>query len=168
LTGRFVAALVGSPFGLRGFVKLRSTSGEYENLRRLGSVLIRQGGRLQSYEVEESVPLFKTLAVKFRGIDGPEAAKALRGAELLVDRDQAAPLGEEEFYIEDLKGIVVTLEDGEALGEISDVVEGGGGDLVEIRLPSGERRFVPFRKEFFGDIAPEDRRAVLLNRWILE
>jgi 16S rRNA processing protein RimM len=168
LTGQFVTALVGAPFGLRGFVKLRSASGDYENLRRLDSVLIRQGEGLQSYEVEETVPLSKALAVKFRGIDSPEAAKALQGAELLVDRDQAAPLGAGEFYVEDLKGIAVSLENGEVLGEISDVVEGGGGDLVELRLSSGERRFVPFRKEFFGDIVPEERRAVLLNRWILE
>jgi 16S rRNA processing protein RimM len=54
------------------------------------------------------------------------------------------------------------------LGVITDVLDTGGGSLVEIRLPSGELRLVPFRNEFFGDINPETRRAVLLNRWILE
>jgi hypothetical protein len=37
-----------------------------------------------------------------------------------------------------------------------------------MRLPTGELRLIPFRKEFFGDVSPEARRVVLLERWILE
>ena len=40
--------------------------------------------------------------------------------------------------------------------------------LAEIALDSGEKRLVPFKNEFFGDIDIQNGRAVLLNRWILE
>jgi 16S rRNA processing protein RimM len=143
-------------------------SGEYAYLTGLDSVIIRRGTRLDTCEIEEVVLLSSSAAMKFRGIDTPEAAKTLAGAELLVDRAHAAPLGAGEFYIEDLKGITVILESGEVLGEIADVLEGGGGQLVELRFPSGETRLIPFRKEFFGDIGIESRRAVLLDRRILE
>ena len=54
------------------------------------------------------------------------------------------------------------------MGEITGVLEGGGGFLVEVRLPSTELRLIPFRNEFFGEVDPENRRAVLLEEWILE
>jgi 16S rRNA processing protein RimM len=110
----------------------------------------------------------ESLLVKLRGIDTPEAAKTLKGAEIVTGRENAAPLGPDEYYIGDLQGITVVSLDGEVLGQVMDVLEGGGGDLVEMRLPSGELKLVPFRKEFFGDVSPEQGRAVLLCRWILE
>jgi 16S rRNA processing protein RimM len=163
---RFVAALVGPPFGLKGFVKVRSLSGEFDHLLRLKQAVLRQGGREQVRELEaaEGVP---SLVMKFRGIDSPEAARVLTGAELLVGRDEAAPLGQGEYYIEDLKGLEVW-EGAEVLGSISDILEGGGGSLAELRLTSGETRLVPFRDEFFGEVDIEGKRARLLCRWILE
>jgi 16S rRNA processing protein RimM len=51
---------------------------------------------------------------------------------------------------------------------VTGVLEAGGGRLLELRLPGGELRLVPFRDEFFGEVDPEKGRAVLLCRWILE
>jgi 16S rRNA processing protein RimM len=167
LTDRFVAALVGLPFGLKGFVKVRPLSGESGHIRALPSVLLRLGGIEGVYEVEEITGTDAAPMVKFRGIDSPEAARSLTGAELLVDRAQAAPLKPGEFYVEDLRGLPVFLPGGEPVGEITDVIEGGGGSLIELRLPSGDLRLVPFRDEFFGDVNPRENRAVLLERWIL-
>jgi 16S rRNA processing protein RimM len=106
--------------------------------------------------------------MKFKGIDSPEAAKLLSGAEIVADRAHAAPLKPGEFYIEDLKGLEVADETGEILGTIADIVEGGGGELAELKLNTGETKLVPFRNEFFGKISLEDNRAILLEKWILE
>jgi 16S rRNA processing protein RimM len=118
-------------------------------------------------EVEAAEAVFPSLLMKFRGIDSPEAAKALKGMEILVDRDEAAPLRQGEYYIEDLKGMEVYAGT-EVLGEISAILEGGGGNLAELRLRTGEIRLVPFRDEFFGDVDVEGRRAELRSLWILE
>ncbi|MDR0400431.1 MAG: ribosome maturation factor RimM [Treponema sp.] len=163
---RFTAALVGPPFGLKGFVKIRSLSGEFEHLLTLKQAVLRQGGREQLREIEAAAG-GPSLIMKFRGFNSPEAARVLTGAELLVSREEAAPLRRGEYYIEDLKGLEVW-EGAEALGLITDVLEGGGGSLVELRLKNGETRLVPFRDEFFGDIDLAGRRAPLLCRWILE
>jgi 16S rRNA processing protein RimM len=162
---RFVAAHVGSPFGLKGFVKVHSLSGEIEHLLKLKQAVLRQGAKERVWEIEEAEG--PSLVMKFRGIDSPEAAKTLSGAELLVGRDEAAPLGRGEYYIEDIKGLEVW-EGEESLGLINDVLEGGGGSMVELRLKTGETRLVPFRDEFFGEIDLKGRRARLLCRWILE
>ena len=165
---RFTAARIGPPFGVKGFVRIRSLSGEYEHLTRLSRVAARQGERERIWEIEEVIPVSRGLAMKFRGIDTPEAAKTLAGALIILDRDQAAPLKTGEFYVEDLTGLAVVSVSGETLGHITGVLEGGGGSLAEIRLVSGEIRLAPFRNEFFGDINLETGQAVLLHPWILE
>jgi 16S rRNA processing protein RimM len=159
---------VGAPFGVKGFVKIRSLSGETEHLEEIESVILRRENQETLYYIEKILRTGPGLVMKFRGVDSPEAAKALGRAELIVDRAHAAPLGEDEYYVEDLRGIMVEDAAGTVYGEILDVLEGGGGALAEIRLPSGEAKLIPFRKEFFGEIIPEKRRAVLLTPWILE
>jgi 16S rRNA processing protein RimM len=108
------------------------------------------------------------LLVKFNGVDTPEAAKAVSGAEILVLRSEAAALSKNEYYIEDLKGFSVVDSGGKRLGELLDILEGGGGQLAELRLISGETRLVPFRNEFFGEISVERGEMILLSCWILE
>jgi 16S rRNA processing protein RimM len=168
LIDQFVTALVGAPFGVKGFVKLKPLSGGWEHLARLDAVLLRRESVETLFYIEETMRSGSSLAVKFRGINTPEAAKTLTGAELLIDRAHAAPLGEDEYYVEDLRGLPVSDKDGAVLGEIRDVLEGGGGQLIEVLLPKGESRLVPFRGEFFGEIDIEKRRVMLLETWILE
>jgi 16S rRNA processing protein RimM len=169
LTEKFVAALIGPPFGLKGFVKVRPFSGDIDHLLRLEAAVLRQGGQERALVIEEAVAQPPAVLFKFAGFDSPEAVKALAGAELLVGREGASPLDEGEFYIEDLKGLeVAAAEGGEIIGRISGIVEGGGGELAEIALAAGGVRLVPFRKEFFVDISLEKGRALLENLWILE
>jgi len=165
---RFTLGLVGSPFGLKGFVKVKPLSGETDHFSRLIEVILRQGEKEDRKEVAEVLSQGKTLLVRFAGIDSPEAAALLKGAEIIADREYAAPLKDGEFYVEDLKGLEVVTGKGEILGHITNVVEGGGGNLAELKILSGETRFAPFRKEFFGVVDLEGGKIVLLEPWILE
>jgi 16S rRNA processing protein RimM len=177
---------LGAPFGLTGRIKLESLSGEITHLLELQKVTLRkksaksagdgaesvgaggaEGGAdsEKTFDVEEvfSAPL----SIKLKGIDSPEAAKALKGWEIMIPRAEAAPLDTDEFYIEDLRGMAVSAAS-QTLGAISDVIEGGGGFLAEILLASGEKRLVPFRDEFFGKVDTAAGRAELRHTWILE
>jgi 16S rRNA processing protein RimM len=176
---QFVAGVVGAPFGLKGFVKVRSLSGEIDHLLKLQSVTLRQGATERIWEIEESAAVFPAAALKFKDIDNPEDAKILSGAELIVSREQASPLKKGEYYIEDLRGLEVLApsegieapggaQSPEILGHIADIIEGGGGNLAEVELLTGETRLVPFRDEFFGEVNLKTRKIALLNRWILE
>jgi len=162
---RFVVGIIGSPFGVNGFVKIHSCSGEIDHLLRLQSVTVSKDGKERVLQIEESSP--SPLAMRFAGINTPEAAKVLTGAQLLANREQAAPLANGEYYIEDLKELTVITEGGETIGTITDIIEGGNGELAEIKLSGGEKKLIPFRKEFFDDIYPENGRIVLKSVWIL-
>jgi 16S rRNA processing protein RimM len=163
-----VLALAGAPFGVKGFVRAKPLSGELEHFQRLEKVELRRLNSEKTFYIEETRIIGNALAIKFRGIETPEEARALSGAELLAGRDSAAPLGRDEYYVEDLRGLPVHSPGGERLGEIRDVLEGGNGQLIEMLLPDGATRLVPFRNEFFGEVDPEKRRVVLLKEWILE
>jgi 16S rRNA processing protein RimM len=163
----FIAGIVGAPYGLQGFVKVKPLSGEIEHLLKLTSVTLRKDGKERLLDIEESSALPPVVVMRFAGYTSPEAAKALGGAELLVSRAEAAPLREGEFYVEDLKGITV-FAGGEILGHITAIIEGGGGDLAEIKLNNGMIRLVPFRKEFFSGIDLIKRQIVLEKLWVLE
>jgi len=165
---RFTLGLVGSPFGLKGFVKVKPFSGETSHLSCLKNVILRQGEKEERRDVAEAVSQGKILLVRFAGIDSPEAAGRLRGAEIIIGREYAAPLRKGEFYVEDLRGLEVVGGEGKVLGHIINVVEGGGGNLAEVKLLSNETRFAPFRKEFFGEVDFKRGRIMLLESWILE
>jgi 16S rRNA processing protein RimM len=173
MTGKFIIGLVGAPFGVNGFLKVRSCSGEIDHLLSLKSVIVSKDGKERLIKIEETAPALPAVLIRFAGVNSPEAAREFTGARLLAGRGQAAPLGEGEFYIEDLKGLtVVSLanggEIGETVGIITDIIEGGGGELAEIQLSNGEKRLVPFRSEFFPEISPEKGRVILQNLWILD
>jgi len=185
MTEQFIAGIVGAPFGLKGFVKIKPLSGEIDHLLKLTSVTLRRDGKDQSFTIEESSPVPPCVLMRFSGIASPEAAKTLNGAQLIASREQAAPLKDGEFYVEDLKGLpvtaVVTTEQDpsfpaphspsptpQTIGHITDIIEGGNGELAEIQLINGEKKFVPFRKEFFPTISPAEGRVILQNLWVLE
>jgi 16S rRNA processing protein RimM len=168
MTEKFIIGLVGAPFGVKGFVKVAPCSGETDHLLKLKSIVVSKDGREQTLQIEEIMLASPNVLMRFAGIDSPEKAKTLTGAQLIAGRDQAAPLNDGEFYIEDLKGLPVTAENGEVIGSIIDIIEGGGGELAEIKLSNGEKKLVPFRKEFFSEISPQEGRVILKNLWILE
>jgi len=164
----FTLGLVGAVFGLKGFVRVKPFSGEIAHFSRLNEVTLRKEGKDETRELAEIIPNGDTLLIRFTGIETPEAAALLNGAEIIAGREFAAPLKAGEFYIDDLKNLAVVCGDGEALGHITDIVEGGGGFLAEIGLVSGDTKFVPFRNEFFGEINFDLGKIELLEPWVLE
>ena len=170
ITGR-----VRGTFGLEGFIKIESCSGEYEhflNLKEIKLQLPSKGTETQSpelfYQVEECVVRNADALLKLRGINSPEAAKKLRGADILVPRDMACPLERGEFYINDLCNSDLVYK-GNSVGTIADVVEGGGGFLLEVsEAATGRTVYIPFRSQFIGKINIPAKQVELMHRWILE
>ena len=91
------------------------------------------------------------LLVKFRGVDTPEAAEALRGRKCYVEKNQLSELSEGEYYIADLVGCDVT--DGEkVIGAVKDVYRAGAGEMMEVGLPSGKTALIPFVEAFVKEV----------------
>jgi len=175
---RLVIGIVRSSHGVDGYVKVESTSGEIGHIADLTEVHLRSGGKdgtEQLYQIESVEGSAHCLLIKFRGFETPEQAKKLAGMELIVPRDKACPLEEGEFYVCDLCQCVL-VHDGTPVGTITDVMEGGAGDLLVVTPsegsglgnPQARTVMVPLQKEFVGKIDIQAKTVELMHLWILE
>ena len=70
--------------------------------------------------------------VALEGIDDRNAAEALRGQEVVVDRRELPPPEEDEIYAVDLIGFTVEGKDGKVHGVVEDLEEAGPLDLLKL------------------------------------
>jgi len=85
------------------------------------------------------------LVVRFEGIADRSAAESLRGAVLTVDLTDLPPAADpEEFYDHQLVGLAVESVDGQAIGTVTDVLHGPGGDLLVVAREDASDALVPF------------------------
>lgn len=187
--------------GLTGEVRIESTSGRYDHIAVLKEVTLVQKGISAKYAVENARIAGNVLYVKFAGVDSPEAAKKLNGAALQTSRENACPLKEGEWYVEDLKKCSLVYfgeENGlgndvaptddirsrSVVGSITDVLEGGAGELLEVLLSEDcdvlkeevklnankkpRTVYVPFNETHVGKVDIPNKSVQLMHLWILE
>lgn len=140
---RLKIGVVTSTHGVRGEVKVFPTTDDPKRFRKLERVILDDGKLEREMEVE-SVRFFKNMViVKLVGLDSIEEAQQFRKAELYVDRADAVPLGEDEYYIADLIGMTVESDEGGELGVIGDVLQTGANDVYVIRKEGEPELLVP-------------------------
>jgi 16S rRNA processing protein RimM len=147
LVGRF-----GAPHGVGGDLRLQSFTGVPCEIAAYKPLLDESGTR--QFSIVSLRPVKDSLfVVKIAGVANRESAAALTNASLYVPRDALPDAGEEEFYLTDLIGMSAFTQAGEAFGRVIDVLNFGGGDILEIaRASGGETFFLPFKKEIFPHI----------------
>ena len=94
------------------------------------------------------------LIAAFKGVTDRNAAEALRGTRLYVDREKLPETEDEEtFYQADLVGLEAVTAEGRRLGRVVAVQNFGAGDLLEI-APEGRKsgEMLPFTKNFVPEI----------------
>ncbi|MBW2526840.1 MAG: 16S rRNA processing protein RimM, partial [Deltaproteobacteria bacterium] len=100
------------------------------------------------------------LLVRLPGVDDRDAAEALRGVELWVDRRSLPPTEADEYYVCDLEGCVAHLG-GEPFGTIVHVASYPTCDALVIRRPDGSRLEVPMHEDFVVTVRLAERAVDL-------
>jgi 16S rRNA processing protein RimM len=124
---------VGAPFGVRGWIKLRSHTDPPERLLDHRSLRIGRGSVWQSYRIEASGRSGGALTVKLAGVEDRDQAQALRGAEVCVPRSELPQRDDKDFYRADLIGCEVVNLDGAALGVVQHFIESPAQVLMVVR-----------------------------------
>ncbi len=149
------------PHGVRGEVKVMVTSEDPDRLSDLEKVRIC-GPKTDMEGEIESVRYFKNTAiVKFRGIETMDDAAAILRCELLIPREEGLPLGENEYYIGDLIGLTVFLEDGSEFGTLTQVMQTGANDVYEVTRPDGTTVLLPAIRECILRTEPAEGRMTI-------
>lgn len=123
----------------------------------VGAELLSAGRRVT---VETVRPHRGGLLVRFEGVLDRDAAEALRGSVLEIARAAVPQAPEGTWYYFELVGCRCDDRREGTLGEVADVIEDGGGVLLDVR-DGGRRLLVPFVHEFVRRVDPESRRIEL-------
>ena len=109
--------VITSPHGVRGEVKVYPTTDDVMRFKKLDKVILDLGrGETRELKIRQ-VKFFKNMVIlKFDGVDTMNEVEGWRQKDLLITRDQAIPLEEDEFFITDLIGLNVVTDEGETLG----------------------------------------------------
>ena len=118
--------------GVRGEVKVFPTTDDAERFLELEYVLLDTGREL--------------------GIDNINDIEKYKGKDLWIPREEAQELGEDEYYIADLQGLNVVLEDGTEFGTLRDVMETGANDVYIIDSNEHGEVLLPAIKECILDV----------------
>lgn len=131
----FQVGQIAGTHALKGEVKIFPMTDDPERFTS-GLVLFMEDARgaVRELTVERSRQNGKFVLVKFKGLDSIDDVERFRGNKLFIDRADAIPLEEGEYYVADLIGLAVYDEVGALLGELTDVIETGANDVYAVRL----------------------------------
>lgn len=154
--------------GVRGEVKVFPTTDDAERFLDLDYVLLDTGRDMKRLDIQ-NVKFFKNLVIlKFKGIDNINDIEMYKGRDLMIPREEGQELDEDEFYIADLIGMRVVLEDGTEFGTMKDVMETGANDVYIVTTKDGNEVLLPAIKECILDIdLEEDTMTIHLMKGLL-
>lgn len=129
--------------GIKGEVAVEVTTDEPDIRFAVGEVLNgKQGKKEHRLTIATGRVHQGRLLIKFEEIPDRTAADSLRGTQFFAE-----PLenddDEEGFYDHELEGLEV-LQDGKKIGEITGVMHGPAGEILEVELTGGKQVLVPF------------------------
>jgi 16S rRNA processing protein RimM len=151
--------VVGAPFGVRGWVKLRSFTDPPERLLQHRSVQLRLGNAWTAYRIESSGRSGGQLTAKLAGVDDRDQAQALRGAPVCVPRSELPQRDDKDFYRADLIGCEVVNLAGIRLGKVLHFVETPAQVLMVVR--GDQEYWVPAVPQHLRRVDLQARRVVV-------
>lgn len=156
---RICVGSIAGAFGVRGEVRLKSFCAIPEDIATYGALWTEDGSR--SFTIQLTRPVAGGLGARLGGVTSKEAADALRGTELFVDRDRLPSLPDDEFYHTDLIGLEVRDTGGVLLGTVRAVHNHGAGDLLEVYGPGRKSALLlPFTRAVVPTVDLTARRIV--------
>ena len=153
--------VITSTHGIRGEVKVFPTTDDPNRFRKLKQVILDTGKEQLDMEIA-SVKFFKNqVIVKFKGIDDINDVEKYRKAGLYVTRENAVPLGENEYFIADLIGLKVISDDEEELGVIDDVLQTGANDVYIVKKEQTPDLLIPAIKDCIKNVNIEEGTMIV-------
>ena len=139
-----ILGVIGAPHGVKGEVRVKSSTADPLAIGRYGPVTLPDGRRLKLKSVR---PGGEVVIVKLEGINDRNAAEALKFQTLAVARDKLLPIEtEDDFYHADLIGLRCETADGGLVGHVTAIHDFGAGDILDLKSPSGQPITMGFTK----------------------
>ena len=144
--------VISSTHGVRGEVKVYPTTDDVNRFKKLKKVVLDTGREYMDLEIS-TVKFFKNQVIlKFKGIDNINDIEKYKGKDLLVHREDAVTLEENENYVADLIDLKVVTDEGQVLGYLTEVMETGANDVYVVETEDGKELLLPAIRECILDV----------------
>jgi 16S rRNA processing protein RimM len=151
---------IAAPYAVRGWVKVQPFTEHVDNLLDYPVWRLGKAGKWRQCAVIEAKVHGQFLLVQLDGVDDRNAAEALQGHEIAVERAELPPAEEDEYYWDDLVGLEVVNLAGESLGKVAELLESGAQDLMTV-VAGEQRRLIPFTAPIVREVDTEAGRIVV-------
>ena len=149
--------VISSTHGIGGEVKVFPTTDDNKRFKKLKQVFLDTGKEYLELEVER-VRFFKQMViVKFKGINNINDIEKYKGKDLLVTRENAVPLEENEYFIYDIMDASVVDEEGKEIGILKEVLTTGANDVYVVKTVEGKEVLLPVIDGCILDIDIENK-----------
>jgi 16S rRNA processing protein RimM len=118
-----VLGRIGAPFGVQGWLKVQSYTDPVEGIVKYPVWGLSRDGSLGRKAVLDWKRAGPGVAVRLEGVESREAAQALTGAEVCVERAELPPTAPGEYYWHDLIGLDAFSPQGVPLGRVAGILD---------------------------------------------
>jgi 16S rRNA processing protein RimM len=160
---RIAIGVVRKAHGVRGEASIEPWTDSIDRLAGLASVTLVSPDEKKTRETRiESVREHGERALmKFAGIESPEDVQTIQNWTLEIPEDQARELEEDEYFLHDLVGLTLFDAEGRERGVVTEVYEGGGGVLLNVKRGDGREFELPFAADLCTEINLAEKRMVV-------
>ena len=145
---KIIIGKLGAARGLNGELKLIPLTDFIDRFDGLEKVDV--DGKILNIDYVKQ--LGDSLVIRFKEYLIREAAQKLTGKLIRVDKSEAAPLAEGEFYTFDIIGLEVSDLNGNKLGVVTEVVKTGSNDVFVTKSEDGREILIPALKRIVKKI----------------
>lgn len=163
MSRRIAVGVIRKSHGVRGEASVEAWTDSPERFEELDEVTLVSPDESQTRvaRVESSRVHAGRALVKIAGVDTPEDVQLLQNWTIEIPEQQARSLEEGEYFLHDLVGLTLFDDEGRNRGVITDVIEGGGGILFNVKRPDGRMFALPFATDLCTEIDLEGKRMVV-------
>lgn len=148
--------------GLHGEIAIRPFDPASTTLEEVDRLLLRaKDGVERELSIDSVRQASKETLVVLQGVRGRTQAEALKGATVLVFREDLEPPADDEFFQGDLIGLAAFDPEGRPLGTVAELWETGPVPNLVIRRDGEEELVVPFADEFVPEVDLAEGRLVV-------
>lgn len=153
--------VIANTHGIRGEVKVFPTTDDINRFKKLKKTILDTGQEQIELNIV-SVKFFKNMVIlKFKEFDNINDIEKYKGCNLLVTRDNAVKLNKGEYFIADILGANVYLEDGSEFGILRDVLQTGANDVYVVDTVSGREVLIPSIPQCIIERNIEEKKIVV-------
>lgn len=160
---RIAVGIIRKAHGVYGEASVEPWTDSADRFAELSAVTLVSPDESSSrqMEIESARPHGERALVKFAGIDSPEDVKFLQGWTIEIPEEDARSLDDDEYFIHDLIGLTLFDGQGRERGVVEDVLEGGGGLLLDVKRGDGKSFELPFAADLCTEIDLQGKRMVV-------